>query len=107
MEKSMELKFKGFVYNDPVEYKNCIKWKCTEKSTKNCPSILKTNLNNTNQRRLKRHNHLMLYPYGKYDWIYLYVKCVLFMYKIQFLLCLYFTKTKKPFFRYLFIYVIF
>lgn len=90
MKKLMTLKFKGFIYTDPTIYKHYLKWQCTEKSTKNCPAFLKTNISiHTNERRFNRHNHLMLYPYGKYDWIYLYVKCVLFMYKTLFLLRLY------------------
>lgn len=95
MEKCMTVQFKGFTYTNPITYKHYIKWKCTEKTTKKCPAILKTNTcMYTNQRRFKRHNHLMLYPYGKYDWIYL---C--YIYKTQFLLRLYYIKTKKPFFR--------
>lgn len=106
MEKFMTLKFKGFMYTEPTKYKDSMEWKCIEKLTKKCPAILKTNITMyTNQRRFNRHNHPMSYPYGKCDWIYLYVKCVLFMYKTQFLLRLYVIKIKELFFRNLFVYV--
>lgn len=47
----------GNLYTVQHSLKNKIRWRCTKRSSLNCPSVLKTDLNYENPDLIIEHNH--------------------------------------------------